>query len=213
MLVVMATMLVVAAATFAALESGTRAQARDQAFAQEVSDSEATFQRLQRDLRQATFFLSPVKPNSISFQMVQNGTSYNIAYDCTATDSLGSQFTRCAETQAVAPNPAPAPAATAGSLDIQHVSNGGVSTFCKADGSGPSGSVFFVSNPSIPNTDGSTMACDEAYELQIASLSGGPTFVKARVQITAGGSLATGGLTHQTVLQTGIFLPNLDAGS
>jgi prepilin-type N-terminal cleavage/methylation domain-containing protein len=204
--------LIVAGTTLTALSLLIRTQARDQAYAQEVTNTQTGFARLLHDLRQATLFQS-VTPNSIAFQMVSSGATYNVAYSCTAADSLGGSYTRCAQTQALAPSTPATPGAAANSLDIIHVSNGGISNFCNGAGTAPSGSVFFPSNPAIANTDGSTLACDEAYEREIASLSGGPTEMQVLVQVPASGDLTSGGMSHSTVLSSAAFLPNLDAGS
>ncbi len=211
LLIAMVLMLVIVGTTLTALDVLTRTQTRDQAYAQEVTSTQTVFARLLHDLRQATMFQS-VTPNSIKFQMVTGASAYNVAYDCTASDSLGSPYTRCAETQALAPA-LPAAPGSLGSLDIAHVKDGATATFCNTAGSAPSGSVFFVSNPNIPNTDGSILKCDEAYEREIAGLAGGPTYVQVQVSIPAKGDLMTGGLSHLTTLQSGVFLPNLDAGS
>lgn len=212
MLIVMALMLIVVGSTLTALEVMTRTQTRDQAYAQELMSTQTAFARLVHDLRQATMFQS-VAPNAIKFQMVVGSTTYNVAYDCTSNDSLGSSYTRCAETQAVAPASAPAPTSKVGSLDIEHVFKGSTATFCNGGGSATSGSVFFVSNPNIANNDGSGLPCDEAYEREIAGLSGGPTYVQVQVSVPAKGAVNTTGLSHLTVLQSGVFLPNLDAGA
>ena len=211
MLIVLSLTLVIVGATLDALGVITKTQARDQAYAQQIGATQASFARLIHDLRQVTAFRS-VTPNSISFQMVEGATTYNVAYDCTASDSLGPGYTRCAQTQAVAPALPAAAGSTAQSLDIVHVASA-PSNFCMADGSAPSGSVFFVSNPGIANTDGSSLICDEAYERLIAGLTGGPTFVQVQVKVPAGGGQRLTGLSHTTVLSSGVFLPNLDAGS
>jgi prepilin-type N-terminal cleavage/methylation domain-containing protein len=214
LLVVLVMMLVVMIATMAALSAATTTQTRDQAYAQEVTATQTAVARLIHDLRAATLVLL-VTPTKLEFQLPVSGTTYNVFYNCTAADSLGSGYTRCARTQAVAPAPPPTAGSKAGSLDIQHIYNNagrGYSTFCKSDGSAPSGSVFFVTNSNIPNTDGSTLACDEAYEDEIAGLAA-PTYVQVQVQVPASGSLVRGGLQHFTVLSTGAFLPNLDAGA
>jgi len=212
LLIAMVVALVIFGGTLTAVDVMTRTQTRDQAFAQEVTASQTSFARLLHDLRQATLFTS-VTPNSISFQMVSGGSTYNVSYNCTATDALGSPYTRCAQTQAVAPATPAAAGATAESFDIVHVANGGITNFCNNDGSAPSGSVFFPSNPNITNTDGSGLSCDEAYEREIAALGGGPTYMQVHIQVPASGDLTSGGLTHQTVLSSAVFLPNLDAGS
>ena len=218
LLVVLVMMIVVLTATLTALGSVTTTQTRDQAYAQEVTATQTALARLVHDLREATQILL-VSPSKLEFQLSVNGvngiTTYNVLYDCTAADSLGTGYTRCARTQATAPATPPTAGAVAGSLDIQHIYNNaahGYSTFCKSDGSATSGSVFFVSNSNIPNTDGSNLACDEAYEDEIAGLDA-PTYVQVQVEVPASGSLVRGGLTHLTVLSTGAFLPNLDAGA
>jgi prepilin-type N-terminal cleavage/methylation domain-containing protein len=210
LLIAMVIAMVMFGTTLTALQVMTGNQNRDQAYAQEVTSTEVSFARLLHDLRQATLFTS-VTPNSVAFQMAVAGTTYNVAYNCTAADSLGGSYTRCARTQAVAPTAAPAPGATASSTDIQHVWQGGISRFCNAGGTAPSGSVFLPSNPNITNTDGGGLACDEAYEQEVASLQ--PTYIQVHVQVPASGSLKSGGLTHQTVLSSGVYIPNLDAGS
>jgi prepilin-type N-terminal cleavage/methylation domain-containing protein len=222
-LIAVAVMLIVVGATLTALDVMNRTQNRDQAYAAELISSQTAFARLIHDLRQATMFLAPVQPNSIEFQMAENGTTYNVAYTCTATDTLGSPYTRCAESQALAPAMPGAPGGTAGSLDIVHVANGNTSTFCNAAGTGPSGAVFFPSNASIANTDGSGLACDEAYEHLIAALGNpgsgsgtvynGTTYMQVQATVPASGDLSHGGLSHTTVLSSGVFLPNLDAGN
>jgi Tfp pilus assembly protein PilV len=214
LLSVMVTMLVVTIGTMTALGVVTNTQTRDQAYAQEVTATQTAQARLIHDLRAATQILL-VSPTKLEFQLPVSGTTYNILYNCTAADSLGSGYTRCARTQAPAPTIPPAAGALAGSLDIQHIYNNasrGYGAFCKSDGSAPSGSVFFVSNTNIPKTDGSNLACDEAYENEIAGLAA-PTYVQVQVQVPASGSLVSGGLQHLTVLSTGAFLPNLDAGA
>lgn len=214
LLVVLVVMIVVLFATLAALGSATTTQTRDQAYAQEVTATQTALARLVHDLREATQVLL-VTPSKLEFQLSVNGTVYNVLYDCTPADSLGTGYTRCARTQATAPTTPPAAGSVAGSLDIQHIYNNaahGYSTFCKSDGSAPSGSVFFVSNSNIPNTDGSNLACDEAYEDEIAGLAA-PTYVQIQVEVPASGDLVSGGLNHLTVLSTGAFLPNLDAGA
>jgi prepilin-type N-terminal cleavage/methylation domain-containing protein len=210
MLVAIAVALVIFGATLSALEVMTRAQSRDQAYAAEVTGTQTTFARLIHDLRQASLFTS-VTANSVSFQMVVGSATYNVAYNCAAADSLGGSYTRCARTQAVAPATPAAPGATTSSFDIQHMANGRISTFCNAGGTATSGSVFFPANPNVANTDGSGLACDEAYEREIASLQ--PTSLLVHVQVPASGDLRSGGLTHQTVLSSAVFMPNLDAGS
>jgi type II secretory pathway pseudopilin PulG len=214
LLVVLVMMIVVLTATLTALGSVTTTQTRDQAYAQEVTATQTALARLVHDLREATQILL-VTPSKLEFTLSVNGTAYDVLYDCTAADSLGTGYTRCARTQATAPTTPPAAGAVARSMDIQHIYNNathGYSTFCKSDGSAQSGSVFFVSNSNIPNTDGSNLACDEAYEDEIAGLAA-PTYVQVQVEVPASGSLVRGGLTHLTVLSTGAFLPNLDAGA
>lgn len=216
-LVAVLVLLVVLVPILGALVSTGRTQTRDQAYGQEIVTAEAALARLVHDVRGASSFQA-VGPGLLKFQTTQSGTTYNVSYDCTAADSLGSPYTRCARTQAVAPAPAPIAGSTPGSLDIQHVWNnptnttGGASfaTFCNSTGSGPSGGVFFVSNPNTPNTDGSTLACDEAYEDVVAGL---PTYVRIAIQVPAGGDLKRNGLTHLIVLNAGTFLPNSDAGA
>jgi prepilin-type N-terminal cleavage/methylation domain-containing protein len=210
MVVALAVAVVIFGATLTSLEVMTRAQTRDQAYAAEVTGTQTAFARLIHDLRQASLFTS-VTPNSVAFQMIVGGTTYNIAYNCTATDSLGGSYTRCAQTHAVAPATPATPGATALSLDIQHVANGQTATFCNTGATGPSGSVFFPANPNVANSDGSGLACDESYEREVASLQ--PTSMQVHVQVPASGDLRSGGLNHQTVLSSAVFMPNLDAGS
>ena len=210
MMIALVVALVIFSATLTALEVMARAQTRDQAYAAEVSSTEASYARLVHDLRQVTAFTS-VTPNSLAFQMVVGSTTYNVTYNCTAADSLGGSYTRCARAQAVAPATPSAPGATALSVDIQHVANGNISTFCNATGTAASGSVFLPSNPGVANTDGSGLACDESYEREVASLQ--PTEMQVHIQVPASGDLVSGGLMHQTVLSSAVFIPNLDAGS
>ncbi len=208
----MVLMLVIASATMSALQATTSAQSRDQAYAQEIVSSQTALARLLHDLRQATAF-QQVSPNVVQFQLVVAGTKYNVRYDCTAPDSLGAAYRRCARTGALATGSLPAYGSTAGPLDIQHVANGTVSTFCNPLGTGQSGSVFFVSNPTVANTDGSGLLCDEAYETIIGPQLKNPTYVQVLVKIPASGDLTRGGLAHQTVLQGGAFIPNNDLGA
>jgi type II secretory pathway pseudopilin PulG len=212
LLVVITMTLVVSAAAMTMLTAATQTETRDQSWAQAVSAAQSGLARMVHDLRQATSFLL-VAPNKIEFTLVVNGTTYNVLYDCTASDSRGSPYTRCARTQAVAPAIPASAGGSAGSLDIQHVMNGSISTFCNSTGSGPSGSVFFVTNPSIANTDGSTLACDEAYENLIGPQLKTPTFVQVLIKVPASGNRTSGGMTHATVLQSGAYLPNSDAGA
>ena len=217
-LLVATTMLLVVVAPILTLLVVTgRTQARDQSYAQEVSTAQTALARLVHDLRGATSFQA-ISPGLLQFQVTQGGTTYNVKYDCTASDTLGSPYTRCARTQAVAPAAAPVAGSTPGPLDIQHIWNNPTNTtggssfalFCNTSGSAPSGSVFFVSNPNTANTDGSTAACDEAYETLVAAL---PTYIQIRVQVPASGDQIRGGLVHYIVLTDGAYLPNSDAGA
>jgi Tfp pilus assembly protein PilW len=212
MLVGMTLTLIIAGATMTLLESVTRTQSRDQNYAQEITNTQTALARLVHDLRQASSF-SLVSPNVLQFQMVANGTAINVRYDCTASDSLGAAYRRCARTQATAPASAPTAGTALGAGDIQHVSNGTLATFCNASGTAASGSVFFISNPTIANTDGSLLACDEAYENLIGPQLKTPTYVAVQVNVPASGGLVRGGLSHLTVLKSGTFLPNSDSGA
>ena len=212
MLVGMTLTLFIAGATMTLLETATRAQSRDQSYAQEITNTQTALARLVHDLRQASSF-SLVSPNVLQFQLVANGTTVNVRYDCTASDSLGTAYRRCARTQATAPASPPAAGTALGAGDIQHVANGTLATFCNSSGTAASGSVFFVSNPTIPNTDGSLLACDEAYENLIGPQLKTPTYVAVQVNVPASGGLVRGGLTHLTVLKSGTFLPNSDSGA
>lgn len=204
--------LFIVATTMTMMSFATKAQSRDQSYGQEVAVSQTALARLIHDLRQATAF-AVVSPNVLQFQVTVAGTSYNIMYDCTAADSLGTAYRRCARTQAVAPATPAVAGATSGALDIQHITNGTVTTFCNPLGTGSSGSVFFVSNPTIPNTDGSLLACDEAYENLIGPQLRTPTYVSVQISVPASGDLTRGGLSHLTVLKSGTFLPNSDTGA
>jgi prepilin-type N-terminal cleavage/methylation domain-containing protein len=212
MLVGMTLTLFIAGATLTLLEAATRAEGRDQSYAQEITSTQTALARLVHDLRQARSF-QQIAPNAIQFQLTTSGTTYNVRYDCTATDSLGSAYRRCARTSAVAPTAPPAYGANLGSLDIQHVANGSISTFCNIGGSAQSGSVFFISNPSFPNTDGSGLVCDEAYETIIGTQLMDPTYVQVLVRVPASGDLTNHGLTHTTALQSGAYIANLDPGA
>jgi Tfp pilus assembly protein PilW len=212
LLIVSAMLIIVVGATLDLFQVASNAQSRDQNYAEEVTSTQTALARLVHDLRQATSF-QLVSPQAIQFQLLVAGTSYNVKYDCTASDSLGSAYRRCARTQAVAPTAPPAAGSTASSLDVQHITNGAVSTFCNGAGTGMSGAVFFVSNPTIANTDGSTLACDEAYETLIGPELKTPTYVQVLVKVPASGTLVHGGMTHTTVLKVGAFLPNSDAGA
>jgi prepilin-type N-terminal cleavage/methylation domain-containing protein len=221
LLIVMLGFVIVITATTNILLATASTQKRDQSYAQEVASAQGALARLVRDLRQATTFPVPVLPGVIEFQEQVGTTTYNVKYDCTATDSLGLPYRRCARTQAVAPATPPAAGATPGPDDIQHVWNNpgntsdisaghDYSSFCTTTGSAASGSVFFVSNPNTANTDGSTFACDETYE-QIVSQA--PDYVQVRIDVPAAGDQVTAGLRHMIVLQDGTYLPNLDSGA
>jgi Tfp pilus assembly protein PilW len=220
LIVMLGFIIVITATTNILLSSATTAR-RDQSYAQEVASAQGALARLVHDLRQATSFPVPVLPGVIEFQEQVGGTTYNVKYDCTATDSLGSPYRRCARTQAIAPAAPPAAGSSAAPDDIQHVWNNPANTtdvpsghdysaFCTTTGSASSGSVFFVGNPNTANTDGSTLACDETYE---GVVSQAPDYVQVRVQIPAAGDQVTGGLRHMIVLQDGTYLPNLDSGA
>jgi type II secretory pathway pseudopilin PulG len=208
-------MILIMSATFAALNSTTKAQTRDQAYAQEVTATQTAIARMVHDLRQATLVLL-VTPSKIEFQMPPiGGKTYTVLYDCTASDTLGSGYTRCARTQ-TSSGSLPAAGSTPGPQDIQHVYNDaahGFSTFCSANGSGPSGAVFLPSNPNFANTDGSSAACDEAYEQEIGTVVDGPEYVQIQVQVPASNGRKNTGTTHLTTLTAGVFLPNLSAGA
>ena len=94
MLVGMTLTLFIAGATMTLLEAATRAQSRDQSYAQEITSTQTALARLVHDLRQASSF-SLVSANVLQFQMVANGTAINVRYDCTASDSLGTAYRRC----------------------------------------------------------------------------------------------------------------------
>ncbi len=216
LLVAMVIAIPVVTATFYALEQGTRAQLRDQSFADEVTSTQVSVARMLRDIRQATTLLD-AQPNRIEFLMPQwqtvNGVTSQITLDvryvCTVADSRAG-YTRCARTQATSGNLLPSPSASAGPADIQHVINGPISQYCKADGSGPSGSVFFYSNANTANTDSSPPACDENYENLVAQR---PDYVQVLIRVPASGSQTSGGLTHQTVLNGGAYLRNWNLGA
>jgi prepilin-type N-terminal cleavage/methylation domain-containing protein len=210
-LVVIVLLVIVVGAALDLLQAATSAQSRDQSYAQEVTDAQTGLTRLVHDLRQATAF-QLVSPNKVQFQMVANGTTYNVLYDCTASDTLGTGYRRCARTQNKAPG-APGGTGSTSGPDIAHVANGTIATFCNSGGSAPSGSVFFVQNPHIANTDGSGLACDEAYENLIGPQLRIPTYVQVLLQVPASGDLVRGGMRHLIVLQSGAFLPNSDPGA
>jgi hypothetical protein len=156
-----------------------------------------------------------VTPSKLEFQMPSGSSTLTVLYDCTASDSLGSGYTRCARTQSTSGLP-PAASSSPGTVDIQHVHNNGANgftTFCNSGGTGQSGAVFFVANSNFARTDGSTAACDEAYEQEIGSVADGAQYVQVQVQVPASGARTTLGRSHMTVLSTGVFLPNLSAGA
>ena len=221
LLMVMLGFIIILTATTNILVVSARTQKRDQSYAQEVANAQSAVARLVHDVRQATSFPIPALPGVIEFQIQVRGTTYNVKYDCTARDSLGSPYRRCARTQAIAPAQPPLAGNTAGPEDIQHVWNNPTNTadlsngqdysaFCTPTGSAASGSVFFVGNPNTPNSDGSTLACDESYEGIVAPA---PDYVQVRVQVPASGDQLSGGLRHMIVLQDGTYLPNLDSGA
>jgi len=208
---------VVLTGTLYALDATSTSQARYQNYAQEITSTQASLAHLVHDLREATKVLF-VTPDKLEFQVpLKVGgvtTTWTVLYDCTASDSLGSGYTRCARTQSSSGTP-PAPGSTAGSEDIPHVWNNAsrYSTFCNTAGTAPSGAVFYVSSSNIPNTDGSTAACDNDYENTLGFLTNGAQYVQIEVDIPASGTLKRGGLAHNTVLKTATFLPNLSAGA
>lgn len=216
MLVAAVLTIVIASAALVLYDTASDTEKKNVAYGLEINSTQGALATLLHDLRGAVA-INSVGPGVLSFQMIANGTTYNVQYDCSAQDSLGSPYTRCARTQAVAPALPSAAGSTAGTLDIQHVYNnpsntagGSFATFCNTGGTASSGAVFFVSNSTVANTDGSGLACDEAYEDVVAAH---PIYVQVRVQVPASGDLTSGGLKHYTVLQGGTFLPNLDAGS
>ncbi len=214
LLVGMSMLVLILGATVRLLMSTSKAQARDQTYAQEVTTTQTALARLVHDLRGATQVLI-VTPSKLEFQMPSGGSTLTVLYDCTAGDSLGSGYRRCARTQSTSGIP-PAASSQPGPVDIQHVYNNaanGYTTFCNSAGTGQSGAVFFVTNSNFANTDGSTAACDEAYEQEIGSVADGPQFVQVQVQVPSSGARTTLGKSHMTVLSTGVFLPNLSAGA
>ncbi|HUZ29200.1 MAG TPA: prepilin-type N-terminal cleavage/methylation domain-containing protein [Solirubrobacteraceae bacterium] len=214
--------LVVVGAAMTVMVAASNTQARDQAYAIQVQTSQVALAKLMHDLRDAE---SPVTvgPGTLQFRVVVPGsdgstTAWNVKYDCTAPDSLGAPYTRCARTQAVAPNSPPSYASTAGAQDIQHVWNNPTNTqdlgsgndysaFCKPDGSAPSGSVFYAQNPNIADTNTSPPACDQTYQLIVGNA---PDYVKVRVQVPSGGDQPNSAIKHYIVLSDGTYLPNLD---
>jgi type II secretory pathway pseudopilin PulG len=212
LLVVISMLALVVGATLAMLQTTTAAQNRDQAYAQEITTSTASLARLAHDLRQSTQIVS-AGPNSVEFYMpatVSDTTVvYDIKYVCTAADSRGVGFTRCARLQSTYPATLPSIPATASSTDIVHVTNGNIATYCTSNGAAPSGSVFFYQNAAIADTNPSPPPCDESYVARVA-LS--PTYVQLRIAVPASGDLASAAhaMTHTTVLQNGVYMRNLD---
>jgi hypothetical protein len=216
-LVALSLFLVVVGAITTVISASANTQARDQSYGTEIQTSQTALATLVHDLRAAE---SPVivGPGTLQFRLAVGSTTYNVKYDCTAPDSLGSPYTRCARTQAVSPASPPAYSSTAGAADIQHVWNNPTNTsdlangddysaFCKSDGSAPSGSVFFPQNYTIANTDSSPPACDQTYQLIVANA---PDYVQIRIQVPASGDQTINGLKHFIVLNDGTYLPNLD---
>jgi len=216
LLVAMAILIPVLGATMSALLVSSHSQRRDQAFAEEFTTTGAALAGLTHDLRQATTVVA-AQPARIEFLMpspqVVNGQrqliTLDIRYDCTAADSVPG-YTRCARVQSVYPNPLPALGANAGPEDIEHVANGAISSYCNATGSAQSGSVFFYTNPNTANPDTSPPPCDQNYENVVAQR---PDYVQVLVRVPAGGSLRSGGMTHQTVLSAGAYLRNWNLGA
>lgn len=226
MLVATAMLLFVVGAATTIMIDASNGQVRDQAYSTEVQVSQTALARLVHDLRQAQAPVT-VSPGSVQFQLVVGSsgstTTYNVKYDCTAPDTLGAPYTRCARTQAVAPSPPPAYRSTPGGDDIQHIYNNPSNTndlasgndysaFCTTSGSAPSGSVFFAQNPNIADTNPTPPACDQTYQLIVAS---SPDYVQVRIQIPAAGdgksnALTAAGLKHFVVLSDGAYLANLD---
>jgi hypothetical protein len=215
LLVSMLMLMLVVGATVSMLVSTGNAQLRDATYGQEVTATQTALARMVHDLREATQVLF-VTPSKIEFQMPPaSGVTETVLYDCTASDTLGSAYTRCARTQSTGGTP-PVAGSKPGPDDIQHIYNNaahGYSTFCKSDGSAPSGAVFYITNSNIANTDGSTAACDEAYEDELGSIVDGPEYVQVQVEVPASNGLTRVGTTHYTVLDSGVFLPNLSAGA
>lgn len=218
LLVASAVLLVVLGVVMTVLVATSRTQARDQSYAQEVQTSQTALSRLIHDLREAQAPVT-VGPGTIQFSLGIGGTTWNVKYDCTAPDTLGGSYRRCARTQAQAPNTPPAYGSTAGSSDLQHVWNNPANTsdlgsgddysaFCKSDGSAPTGSVFFAQNPNVTNSDGSNAACDQTYQLIVAT---SPDYVQVRIQVPAAGDQTNSSLKHFIVLNDGTYLPNLDS--
>jgi prepilin-type N-terminal cleavage/methylation domain-containing protein len=221
-LIALALFFVVMAAVTTVMVSASNTQARDQAYATEVQTSQVALARLVHDLRGAEAPVT-VGPGTIQFRLIVNGsggtsTSWNVKYDCTAPDTLGTPFTRCARTQAVAPSAPPAYTSTAGPLDLQHVWNNPTNTsdlsagndysaFCMTNGSAPSGSVFFAQNPNIADTTSSPPACDQTYQLIVGNA---PDYVQVKIQVPAAGDPIRNGLQHAVVLSDGTYLANLD---
>jgi Tfp pilus assembly protein PilW len=209
LLVVTSMMVLVVWASLTLLVTSSRDQHRDQAYAEEISSTTAALARLAHDLRQATKIVS-ASPNSIEFLMPVSGSTavYDIKYTCTASDTRGAGYTRCARVRSVYPAPLPAVPATAASADIVHVSNGSIATYCTSNGSGPSGSVFFYQNAVTPDTTPGATACDESY---VDRISLNPTYIGLRVVVPAAGDVVRqAALTHSTVLQDGAYMRNLD---
>jgi type II secretory pathway pseudopilin PulG len=210
LLVVSSLLVVIVGATMAFLEFGTRTQQRDQAFGQEITATQAALARLSHDLRQATRIVA-ASPNSVEFYLpAPASVTYDVRYDCTQADTLGTGYNRCARLQSTYPAALPIPSATPGSLDIQHVQNGGIVTYCKVDGSATSGSVFYFQDPNNADTNPSPPACDETYQLTVAGTN--PPYVQVTAKVPASGDQVKGGLTHSTELTTGAFIQNRGYG-
>ena len=114
--------IVLMSATFAALNSTTKAQIRDQAYAQEVTATQTALARMVHDLREATEIRVRDAVQGRVPDAADRRQTYTVLYDCTASDTLGSGYTRCARTQTTSGS-LPAAGSKPGTEDVQHIYN------------------------------------------------------------------------------------------
>ncbi|GAC1438152.1 MAG: hypothetical protein NVSMB51_13540 [Solirubrobacteraceae bacterium] len=122
LLVVTAVLIVVVGATLALLDTGTRAENRDQEYAAEVAAAQVGLARMTREIRQASSVTS-ANPNSIDFFVTLGGQALHVFYECDFPN-VGTAYNECLRTSVAAGGSLPAP--STGAPVIPRILNGTV---------------------------------------------------------------------------------------
>jgi type II secretory pathway pseudopilin PulG len=193
LLVVMALLMIVLAATLAVLQSTSRQETASQRYSAEIQDARAGLERLMHDLRQTTRVTS-AGPSYVRF-VLPGTTTYLVQYQCDIPQPNFAGYTQCTRVQAalaanVDPTSVALPAGSTGAPIVQRVENGT--------------SVFTYQST---DSNGNVITGAAAGEA--------PTWVEATVRVPASGDApaALAVMHHATVLNSGAYLRNTDLGT